>query len=480
MKHAKAQISRGSRGPIGGLLAAAALLAVGVPGGAALAWDAVGHRAITWLALDGLAADAPEFLRAPDTRDGIAWQSAEPDRWRGVNSAFLRHENAMDHFIDVEDLEVFGLTLETMSPLRYRFVRDMAIARHVHPTGQDEKHAPYNPRLDPAGDKEWCGFAPHEVAEQQAKLVSHFKTYRALVRLDEPSRAAQLAQTKANIAFTMGVMSHFVGDIAQPLHTTKHFNGWVGENPQGYTTGKGFHSWIDGGVLFQHGLDYHTLRAGQRFAATIDGRDPWAPTLAYVRRSHERVEPLYVLEKSGALEGEEGKRFIVECLHDGASMLAAYYNSAWQASVLSERDVEDFQRYDGFSPAQRPGADEGERAELGTPLAKLGEAPVAGRVLLVGTLVKLADAPAAGKERSRGARLEPSQMGELKLTDASVLLPTISLHRLPTVGARVVMMGRLSKLRSPGGAGSAEPGSGGAGWVLSVEDWRPEADGGRP
>ena len=39
----------------------------------------------------------------------------------------------------------------------------------------------------------------------------------------------------------MGVMGHYVGDCAQPLHTTKHHNGWVGENPHGYTTWPGLH-----------------------------------------------------------------------------------------------------------------------------------------------------------------------------------------------------------------------------------------------
>lgn len=47
----------------------------------------------------------------------------------------------------------------------------------------------------------------------------------------------------------MGVMGHYVGDLTQPLHTTKNYNGWVGENPAGYTTSKGFHAWIDGGFL---------------------------------------------------------------------------------------------------------------------------------------------------------------------------------------------------------------------------------------
>ena len=40
----------------------------------------------------------------------------------------------------------------------------------------------------------------------------------------------------------MGVMGHYVGDGSQPLHTTVHFNGWVGDNPKGYTTKQTFHA----------------------------------------------------------------------------------------------------------------------------------------------------------------------------------------------------------------------------------------------
>ena len=45
------------------------------------------------------------------------------------------------------------------------------------------------------------------------------------------------------------------GDIAQPLHTTKHHHGWKGENPNGYTTEYSIHAYIDGGVLKLHRIN---------------------------------------------------------------------------------------------------------------------------------------------------------------------------------------------------------------------------------
>ena len=56
----------------------------------------------------------------------------------------------------------------------------------------------------------------------------------------------EISNAQANVIYRMGILSHFVGDASQPLHTTKHYNGWVGNNPKQYTTRRSFHSWIDG------------------------------------------------------------------------------------------------------------------------------------------------------------------------------------------------------------------------------------------
>lgn len=348
------------------LLAAAA---TGVFEQAAAAWDATGHRAITWLAIDAMTSkDAPAFIKQREDFLSIGWQAGEPDRWRGVRIGVLVHENAMDHFLDIEDLEEFGLAIDTISPLRYRYVRDMAVARAVHKDGdrpaatgdlgKREERPPYNERLDPTGQKEWPGFLPHAMAEHHAKLVSAFKTYRQLTALNDPARAHQLAMTKANIMVEMGILSHFVGDAAQPLHTTKHFNGWVGANPNNYTTANTFHAYIDGGVLALHGLNFDSVKGMRACKAReiADVNNPWPEIIAHIKRSHETVERLYELERTGELKQERGKRFIAERLNDGAEMLAGLYDAAWKASELGPKDLEDLVKYDAFNVKDLPGA----------------------------------------------------------------------------------------------------------------------------
>jgi hypothetical protein len=307
----------------------------------ALAWNARGHRTVTLLALDGLRSDAPSWLHEPDIAARIAEQSCEPDRWRGVKGASLAHEVHTEHYIDAEDLTGYGLSLQTLPRYRYEFVETMVRAKIEHP----ETAPKYDPATDPDRSKEWPGFLPYAIEEHYEKLVSSFNTLRILEGLHNPERAAALAQARENVVYEMGILSHFVGDGAQPLHMTRHHHGWVGENPHGYTTDKGFHAYIDGTVLQIHELEYETLKDQAKFEAKVNPADAWPATIAYLGRSFEQVEPLYRLQQDGTLEKEPGKAEIRDRLCDAASMLAALYNAAWEAGTPTNGEVSAFVKF---------------------------------------------------------------------------------------------------------------------------------------
>src|SRR4051812_280951 len=86
------------------------LLAMAAP---AFAWDANGHRIIPQLAVESMAPDVPDWLKDPAIIAQIADQSTVPDRWRSDRIPQLTHLNNPDHYLDVEDLEAYGLTLKT-------------------------------------------------------------------------------------------------------------------------------------------------------------------------------------------------------------------------------------------------------------------------------------------------------------------------------------------------------------------------------
>jgi hypothetical protein len=311
----------------------------------ARAWDAFGHRLVTRLALEDarrtLGADAPDWLFTPHATAMIADQAVTPDRWRSTRLPQLTHLNNPDHYLDIEDLEPYSLTLRTIPPLRHEYVRVLSIEREK-PTFK----GPPIGRLDPEHVREYPGFLPHAALETWGKALSALRTARTLERLDDPGRAPQLDMARASAIYNVGILAHYIGDAAQPLHTTKHHHGWIGDNPKGYTTDRGIHAYIDGGVIRNQRITIDDVRAAPR-PTPPEAAQPWDLVLAELERSFALVEPLYELKRTGDLDREPGRRFIVERLADASATLAALYTLAWRESAVTQKDVDDFLRYDG-------------------------------------------------------------------------------------------------------------------------------------
>ncbi len=303
------------------------------------AWDYEGHRIVNQIALAALPPDFPDFVRDPAVAERIAFLGGEPDRWRNVPDLPARHYNSPDHFIDFEDITAAGVPPAEMSDLRQVFAQQLAAARVRAP----DKFPVIDPAKNADRTRELVGFLPWAITEYYGRLRSGFSYLKAFEEVGTP---VEVENAKANIIYMMGVMGHYVGDGAQPLHTTKHFNGWVGENPLGYTTWPGLHAWIDGGFNNKTGLKLADLAARVKTAAPIslaprpDGRDPiFAATLDYLLVQHAQVEPLYALDKAGKLKadtptsGIEGRAFIDGQLLQGGQMLATIWLTAWRAAI---------------------------------------------------------------------------------------------------------------------------------------------------
>jgi hypothetical protein len=271
------------------------------------AWNYEGHRTVNLLAIDCLPADFPAFVKTVASRERIAFLSGEADRWRNTPDLPLRHVNGPDHFFDMEDTKLYGVDLEHLTAFRYVFVEQLTRARIEQP----DKVPVVEKKKNFDRTKQFVGFLPWTILEHYGKVKSGFSYLKSFQKgggTEEEIRQAQL-----NIVYLMGLMGHYCGDAAQPLHTTKHFNGWVGENPEGYTTARSFHSWIDGGFFGKlGGIDRPGLKAGLRPAKHLDslrGRTDYIlpVIMKFIGEQHTLVEPLYRMEKDGRLSGEAGK-----------------------------------------------------------------------------------------------------------------------------------------------------------------------------
>jgi hypothetical protein len=297
------------------------------------AWDYEGHHTVNMLALASLPADFGGFEITSALKSRVALLGGEPDRWRNVADLELRHDNGPDHYFDLEDLQLCGLTPETLPPLRYDFLAVLVRARAAHPETF--------PAIDPARDadhtRELDGFLPWAITENYEKLKSGFATLKALKEYG--GTAEEVANAQADIIYVMGVMGHYVGDGAQPLHTTRHFNGWVGANPKGYTTSLKFHGWIDGGFFKKTGGIraeplLGKIHPAERLAGAGAAGGVFKQTVAYLVAQNQGVEPLYELEKSGRLSGEgdkglAGRGFLEGQIVKGGQMLGNLWLTAW-------------------------------------------------------------------------------------------------------------------------------------------------------
>jgi hypothetical protein len=315
------------------------VLLAALPSAPVRAWDYPGHRIVNQLALASLPADFPAFVRDPAAAERIAFLAGEPDRWKNVTDLPLRHENGPDHYLDLEQLGWAGLDPAALSPLRYEFAVQFAAGRAAHP----RQFPPIDPEKDADRTREWPGFLPWTVTEYFERLQSAFSYLRAYE--EGGGTAEEIANARANIVYFMGVMGHFVGDGAQPLHDTVQHNGWVGDNPHGYTTDQKFHAWIDGGFIAAAGIRFSGLKPQARAAqvlptAPVAGeRDAvFSDVMRYLVAQNERVIPLYELEKAGKLKADgtpgslDGRGFIDEQLLRGGQMLGSLWLTAWRVA----------------------------------------------------------------------------------------------------------------------------------------------------
>lgn len=258
---------------------------------------------INRLAVSSLPEDVPAFLRSKTAINEIEYLGPEPDRWRSAAEPELGAAQAPEHFIDLD-------VPETFAPLpRRRF--------------------DYEARLFATGNTpERAGLLPWQTIEVWERLKGTMRQYRVIL-----ANHGDTAPVEQAIVFYAGWLGHYVADGSQPLHTTVHYNGWVGPNPNGYTAGHKIHSQFE--TEFVANLNPSDVQAKMTPLEPIDG-DVFDAYMSYLRRTNANVEEVYKLEKAGGLTGQgtpASRDFTAERLAAGASMLRDMIYSAWLESA---------------------------------------------------------------------------------------------------------------------------------------------------
>jgi hypothetical protein len=269
------------------------------------AWGEKGHLLVNEAAVRGLPADMPPFFHG--AYSDLVWLGYDPDRWKGGGES-IDAVNDPDHFIDLEF--TYGLELPRD---RYKFLALM------ESSGRLRQKAITNDET---------GFLPWRITELCEKLTTLFRLWRNA----HPSERAIIERDIIN---TAGVLGHYAGDGANPLHATINYNGWIEANPNRYANDCAIHSRFESGFV-SHGvtLDDVTPKLAAPKRTSVDY---FAAAMEFLKASNAQVETLYRIDRDGGFDlikpaGGEGMAFATDRLAAGASLLRDLWWSAWKNS----------------------------------------------------------------------------------------------------------------------------------------------------
>jgi hypothetical protein len=263
------------------------------------------------VAAEKIPSTMPRFLRRAVGE--IAYLGPEPDRWRSPSEFVLKNAQEPDHFIDLERVS----WLDPLPQGRYEFYRKLYEKRASTLENPDD----YLP--------EHVGLQPYITMEVYGRLKAAFREYRQRQASHQPTQAVQQA-----IIFYAGWLGHYVADGSQPLHTTIRYNGWVGSNPNGYTTQHTIHAQFET-VYVAANIKDRDFAGLVKSPERLD--DPFARYVDYLRLSNGLVENVYALEKAGSFTGKGSPAafdFTTRRLAAGAQMLLELWYTAWMESAL--------------------------------------------------------------------------------------------------------------------------------------------------
>ncbi len=280
-----------------------------------LYWGEAGHRMTAQAAAAALPGDMPKFFR--DNAPQLAYLNPEPDRWRerseSIRDAALTGATAPNHFLDLEMIPVASQAGALAAKDRFAFA-DTLRAHGI--------------------DASVAGVLPFAILEMTQHLRVSFRQWRAA------PNDAQRTWIEARIINDAGILGHYVADGSNPAHTSIHYNGWVGANPNGYATDTRFHGRFESAYV-QAKITLADITpavgASPRVFASLR-----PAIVSYFMTTHADVERLYQLDKAAPFgidtDAPDSKRFTVTRLAAGATMLRDLWWTAWVTSAPDSSD----------------------------------------------------------------------------------------------------------------------------------------------
>ncbi len=289
----------------------------------AFAWGAAGHRVISRAAILALPADVPPFLARQI--DWIGSRSVLADSWRGPHEPFSKAAEDPNHVWYTE---------------QFAFVKQVPRSRDEFLLAVYDEHRRLResePAKAALTNIHYTGTLPYAVIEGYERLKVAFRTWRTI-----HAQGQDTTFIEQDAAFYLGWMSHYVADGAQPLHSTIHHDGWVGNNPNGYTRDGAIHWLFENTFVDLIALQERDIEPRIPAAPTVL-MDPFAAVLTHVDHAHARIEQVYQLEQRKSFEtkdSRDGRELVYVTTGEAATLLRDLIYTAWVASARGEPDFD--------------------------------------------------------------------------------------------------------------------------------------------
>jgi molybdenum ABC transporter molybdate-binding protein len=319
--------------------AALVLTLSGLGSSPAWAWGERGHDVITRVAAREVAREAPGLGTSMVDREHMLSHLANvPDIvWRSGDQA-TREANGPTHFFDADYVD----------PSATNLPRDLKVViNKVRELCSKQKSCTFGPNATDQQILDKVGTAPWRIAQIHQKMTDALRNF-ARLQTSAASRD-KLNSTWDEALLWAGLLSHFVGDLSQPLHTTKNYDGW--ENGHG-----GIHAWFETLLVSHLGLELDVDVANRtqlRLSKTKEKHAVSALDIALelASESWSQLTTLWTLDrnaivKKGQISPEGVKapaeriqlekvdtayeKFAIDRLSVGASTLARLWIKAWQ------------------------------------------------------------------------------------------------------------------------------------------------------
>ena len=264
-------------------------------GSNASAWLEKGHHMVVQNALLKLPEGMPPCLK--ENAGVMAYLSMQPDMWKRYAKE-LRASEYPNHYLDLEKIDE-DVTRIKLPEDRYAAIK-LYLEKGEMPRG--------------------IGLLPYQMLDYCQRLEGVFREYRK-----DPSNQG----IRHAIVHYAGVLAHYAGDTAQPLHTTIHYNGRI--LADGTVEYKGIHKRVDG-------LAINSFIEAEKcipFLAPPEVyEDPADDIMRAILASHSLVDEVYRLEEQGRLDTPDAatKRFFHERLAAGSQLLLNLWYTAWKKS----------------------------------------------------------------------------------------------------------------------------------------------------